>query len=65
MAAPVGQANWRFCTKCFGLFFNAQGGGRCPAGGGHSPAANAGGAGGPASWDYILIADPVLFPGNE
>jgi hypothetical protein len=68
MAAPTGQNNWRFCTKCFGLFLNSSAEGSagvCPAGQHHTAAAGHGGAGGPASWDYILIADPVTFPGNE
>ncbi len=66
MAAPVGQNNWRFCTKCFGLFLNLGNGsaGVCPAGQEHTAASGQGGANGPASWDYIMIADPVLFPGT-
>jgi hypothetical protein len=35
----VGQPDWRFCDKCFGMFFNGDPNpntkGRCPAGGGH------------------------------
>jgi hypothetical protein len=32
--AADGQENWRFCTKCFRLFFNGfDGKGVCPAGG--------------------------------
>ena len=52
MAAPVGQNNWRYCRKCFGLFFNGEGTpGDCPAGDGHDAS---------ASGDYILITDPTL-----
>ncbi len=64
MAEPVGQRNWRFCTKCFALWYNGlPTNGRCPAGGAHVASANSGGAG-PASWDYIVVANPVLFPGS-
>jgi hypothetical protein len=65
MAASVGQNNWRFCSTCFGLWFNGMPtNGHCPAGGAHSAAANSGGSAGPASWDYIVVANPVLFPGE-
>ena len=64
MAAPVGQNNWRFCTKCMGLFLHALNNGVCPAGQHHTPEAGHGGSNGPASWDYILNANPVPFP-NE
>ncbi len=33
----TGQAHWRFCSKCFAMFFTE--GGRCPAGGGTTPKA--------------------------
>jgi len=66
MAAPNGQRNWRFCTKCFGLFFNGfPGNGVCPVGGQHAAVAGQGGGGGTASWDYILIAEPVPYPEAE
>jgi hypothetical protein len=65
MAAPVGQNNWRFCSKCFSLWYNGlPTNGVCPVGGAHEASAHAGGANGPASWDYIVVADPVLFPGE-
>src|SRR5207249_984051 len=41
---PAGQSGWRFCDKCFGMFFNTnedpddKGTGLCPAGGAHRPA---------------------------
>ncbi len=71
MAAPAGQNNWRFCTKCFGLFLNigpTDGfAGVCPAGGKHEAVAGKG-PNGLASWDYIVIADrttrgkrPVIY----
>jgi hypothetical protein len=54
MAAPIGQNNWRYCNKCFGLFYYGNPtNGVCPAGGAH----NAFGV----SWDYCLIADPVIL----
>jgi hypothetical protein len=68
MAAPTGQPNWRFCSKCFGLFLNigdtsADGiAGVCPAGQKHAASEGHGGAHGPTSWDYILIANPAHFP---
>ncbi|MEU7986925.1 hypothetical protein AB0B56_18875 [Streptosporangium canum] len=31
------QDNWRFCQKCFGMFYWDQTGGRCPVGSGHVP----------------------------
>jgi hypothetical protein len=75
MAAPVGQNNWRFCTKCYCLWWNGNPtNGVCPAGGEHLATASGSGrtsapaptfAGGSASWDIILIADPVPYPGTE
>jgi hypothetical protein len=35
-AAPSSQSEWRFCERCFALFYNGGSNkGRCPAGGGH------------------------------
>jgi hypothetical protein len=74
MAAPIGQNNWRFCSKCFGLWYNGlRTNGVCPAGGEHDgfatsadPAtAPAGRQGGPASWDYVVIADPAVLGTTE
>jgi hypothetical protein len=74
MAAPVGQNNWRFCTKCYCLWWNgAPRNGVCAAGGEHDafntgpgpatpPAAPQGGG---ASWDFCLVADPVPYAGPE
>jgi hypothetical protein len=48
--AIVAQRDWRFCAKCFGLFFNGRKTkGVCPAGGEHSKT---------GSGDYALIGDP-------
>lgn len=34
---PKAQANWRFCNKCHGMFWDGYPGkGSCPAGGGHT-----------------------------
>jgi len=74
MAAPVGQNNWRFCTKCYCLWWNGySGNGVCAAGGQHDAFSSGPGTatapanpqGGTASWDIILIADPVPYPGTE
>ena len=63
MAAPVGQNNWRFCNKCYSLWWNGYpDNGVCAAGGAHI-ATPSGGKGG--SWDLILIADPVPYGGTE
>ncbi len=34
-AQPSVQYNWRFCSKCFAMFYNASTQGRCPSGGAH------------------------------
>jgi hypothetical protein len=50
--AIVAQHNWRWCSKCQGLWYAAASAnptGVCPAGGGHSK----GGSG-----DYALMGDP-------
>jgi hypothetical protein len=75
MAAPVGQNNWRFCTKCHCLWWNGTStNGVCPAGGEHYAFTSPPGVttapapryqGGGASWDFILVADPVPIPGTE
>ncbi|MBF6048426.1 hypothetical protein GO001_24990 [Streptomyces sp. NRRL B-1677] len=47
--AIFGQANWRYCTKCFGLWFNGNPtNGVCPAGGAHSAG---------TSSNYLLAGD--------
>ena len=73
MAVPTGQADWRFCSKCYCLWLSGlPTQGSCPAGGEHTQLATAFGGPatppadpqrGPGSWDYILIADPVISPG--
>src|SRR5215472_17375845 len=34
------QPNWRFCAKCYGMFFAGYGGGTCPKGDKHSAQGN-------------------------
>jgi hypothetical protein len=52
-AVNTNQENWRFCGKCFGLFFNGfAGNGVCPAGGEHNPK---------GSFDYFLPADSTAL----
>ena len=64
-AANPGQKDWRFCGKCFGLFFddpNNTNKGRCAAGGGHVRSPN--------SFDFQLafvnewIAGPAPSPAS-
>jgi len=44
MAAPIGQNNWRFCSKCFCLWYNGlPTNGVCPAGGEHIAVATSAG----------------------
>lgn len=44
------QSNWRYCSKCRGLWFGGQDkeGGVCPAGGAHIST---------PSGDYVLLGD--------
>jgi hypothetical protein len=54
---PNNQQYWRFCTKCYGLFYWGKDGGdhpenqRCPAGDLHNPATN--------GFNYVLSYQPV------
>jgi hypothetical protein len=75
-ADPVGgpagtQNNWRFCTKCYVLFFYGLYGfaGVCAHGGQHSPRAGAGRDTVSASWDFALrivsTAPPPGSPGAD
>ena len=50
MAATTEQDNWRFCNKCYTLWWNGQpDNGHCAAGGAHE---------GQGSWNFILPANP-------
>lgn len=64
-AAPSegeGQRGWRFCRKCYGLFYSGFGTfGRCAAGGGHS-----GSPSDESSFDYhVAWFDPGVAAGVE
>jgi hypothetical protein len=49
MAANTQQDNWRFCNKCFSLWWNgAADNGSCPKGGEHD---------GRGSWNFYLPAN--------
>jgi len=49
MAKNTEQDNWRFCNKCFSLWWNGRpDNGSCPAGGAHE---------GSGSWNFYLPAD--------
>ncbi len=49
------QANWRFCTKCYSLFFYGYGSkGVCPEGGAHSPFESESPTHAGSSWDFEL-----------
>jgi hypothetical protein len=52
MAVSLVQQNWRFCNKCFGLWFNGHPKikGVCPAGGVHEGEGQSG--------NYFLQGDP-------
>jgi hypothetical protein len=52
MAQISSQSEWRFCNKCFSIFWNgAAFKGVCAAGSGHDAT---------GSWDFLLYADPTL-----
>jgi hypothetical protein len=55
MAIPAGQADWRFCNKCYSLYWNGDpnSNGHCAAGGAHDAT---------GSWDFLLPANPVGYP---
>ena len=49
MAKNTEQDNWRFCNKCYVLWWNGRpDNGRCAAGGAHD---------GAGSWNFFLPAD--------
>ncbi|MDR7476070.1 MAG: hypothetical protein QN175_13845 [Armatimonadota bacterium] len=68
-----GQPNWRWCSKCQGLFFAGSATlGRCPAGGSHDGATsgnysltqNAPAAPGQSSWRWCQKCEGLFFGGN-
>jgi len=49
------QDNWRFCTRCYGLFwYGYPTFGVCPSGGAHSPLQAASPTNAGSSWDFTL-----------
>ncbi|MFD4904320.1 hypothetical protein [Kitasatospora purpeofusca] len=53
---PTAQHNWRFCTKCYGMFFwGYADNGRCPAGNAHAA----------AGYDFVLPHDIPEPPGSQ
>jgi hypothetical protein len=56
-AAPGGQDEWRYCSRCKGMYYNGQqaGNGVCPAGGAHNPN---------LSGNYFLLHDYPPDPGK-
>jgi len=50
------QRNWRWCSKCSGLWFGGNGVGKCPAGGGHTKV---------ASGNYSLVHQATSAPGQS
>ncbi|MFI8438815.1 hypothetical protein ACIGJO_34820 [Streptomyces sp. NPDC079020] len=55
--ALTSQTNWRYCNKCFGLWFNGNPtNGVCPAGGSHTSV---------GSFNYLLVADTASLQAAE
>ncbi len=50
------QRNWRWCSKCQGLWFGGNSAGRCPAGGGHTKV---------GSGNYSLVHQATTAPGQS
>ncbi len=68
--AQAAQANWRWCSKCEGLWFNGHPGyGACPAGGGHISSGSgnyslkftADGGGGQDGWRWCHQCEGMRF----
>ena len=59
-AVKVTQKDWRFCRRCFGLFFDGD-----PHHNGFCPHPNPpGGAHQALGWEFYLLSDPAN-PANE
>jgi hypothetical protein len=57
------QGNWRFCTKCYSLFwYGYPTAGVCPAGAAHSPLESASPTHAGSSWDFQLQVVPNSPP---
>ncbi|MBC8116295.1 MAG: hypothetical protein H7062_18050 [Candidatus Saccharimonas sp.] len=68
-SAP-GQSNWRWCSKCQGLWFGGNPAGKCPAGGNHTKVgsgnytlAHQSGAG-QTNWRWCSKCQGLWFGGN-
>ena len=60
------QDNWRFCTKCYSLFWNGYSTqGVCPEGGAHSPNESASPTHAASSLNFELQADNTNTPSAE
>ena len=67
------QDNWRWCSKCQGLFFAGMSGGVCPAGEAHDGAGsgdyvlfgNDGTAAGQANWRWCNKCQGLFFAGTD
>lgn len=66
------QRNWRWCSKCQGMWFGGNAAGPCPAGGTHTKAGsgnysllhNATGAPGQSNWRWCSKCQGMWFGGN-
>lgn len=66
------QRNWRWCSKCQGLFFGGNAGSKCPVGGSHikigsgnySLVHNATSAPGQSNWRWCSKCQGLWFGGN-
>lgn len=67
------QRNWRWCSKCQGLWFGGNAGSKCPAGGAHiktgsgnySLVHNATNVPGQANWRWCSKCQGLWFAGNS
>src|SRR5262245_33323033 len=69
---PAGQAEWRWCTQCMGLFFNGHATkGACPKTGGTHSSALSGNywltnvGGGQSNWQWCRQCEGLFFAGNS
>ena len=69
---PAGQAEWRWCTQCMGLFFNGHATkGACPKTGGNHSSAFSGNywltnvGDGQSNWRWCRLCEGLFFAGNN
>jgi extracellular elastinolytic metalloproteinase len=68
----IGQDNWRWCSKCQGLWFGGNAGSHCPVGGSHIQAGSGNydlvmgwaAAPGQANWRWCHKCQGLYFAGN-